>query len=110
MKFSTHINFLCNAIIRSGAEKEEQSKLERDRQRESVCSDQLHSKSVYSAQFGIKHNRLLSACYCLWFPIKMKFTAALKASLNYTVSPLCSIFLPLSLSLSFELFLFLWLW
>lgn len=59
----------------------------RERQTESVCLDQLHSKSVYSAQFGIKHSRLLSACYCLWCPwwcpIKMEFIAALRASPNY---------------------------
>ena len=68
---------------------------QRERQRESVCLDQLHSKSVYSAQFGIKHNRLLSACYCLWCPIKMEFIAALRASQNHTFPPLRS-----SLSLS----------
>lgn len=83
-----------------------QSESERQRQRESVCLDQLHSKSVYSAQFGIKHNRLLSACYCLCCPIKMEFIAALRASPNYTFFPLCSVLL----SLSFALFLFLQLW
>ena len=65
-------------------EEEEQSMWERHG--EKVSLDQLHSKSVYSAQFGIKHNRLLSACYCLWCPIKMEFIAALRASPNYTFS------------------------
>lgn len=81
----------------------------RERQTESVCLDQLHSKSVYSAQFGIKHNRLLSACYCLWCPwwcpIKMEFIAALRASPNYIF--------PSALrppSLSFALFLLSWQW
>lgn len=65
-----------------------------ERQRESVCLDQLHSKSVYSAQFGIKHNRLLSACCCVWRPIKMEFIAALRANPNYTFfSPQHSVFL-----------------
>lgn len=65
-------------------------KREREREgwRERVCLDQMHSKSVYSAQFGIKHNRLLSACYCLWCPIKMEFIAALRARPNYTFSSL----------------------
>lgn len=71
----------------------------RDRQRESVCLDQLHSKSVYSAQFGIKHNRLLSACYCLWCPIKMEFIAALRESPNYTFSSHRFVLTPVSLSL-----------
>lgn len=79
-----------------------QSESERQRQRESVCLDQLHSKSVYSAQFGIKHNRLLSACYCLWCPIKMEFIAALRASPNYTFFPLCSVLLSLSFALFFS--------
>lgn len=39
-----------------------------------------HCKSVYSAQFGIKHNRLLSPGCCLCCPIKMEFIAALRAS------------------------------
>lgn len=65
-----------------------------ERRRESVCLDQLHSKSVYSAQFGIKHNRLLSACCCVWRPIKMEFIAALRANPNYTFfSPQHSVFL-----------------
>lgn len=76
---------------------------QREIQRESVCLDQLHSKSVYSAQFGIKHNRLLSACYCLWCPIKMEFIAALRESPNYTFSPHRSILAPVSLALSFAL-------
>lgn len=59
-------------------------------ERERVCVDQLHSKSVYSAQFGIKHNRLLSACYCLWCPIKMEFIAALRVSLSSTSFALLS--------------------
>ena len=69
---------------------------ERETEIESVCLDQLHSKSVYSAQFGIKHNRLLSACYRLWLPIKMEFIAALRASPNYTFFPLHSVLFPLS--------------
>lgn len=48
---------------------------------------QLHSKSVYSAQFGIKHNRLLSACHCLWCPIKMEFIDALRANQKCTFFP-----------------------
>lgn len=85
----------------------EQSNSEREREQEteSVCLDQLHSKSVYSAQFGIKHNRLLSACYCLWCPIKMEFIAALRASPNYTFFPLRSVlppFLPLICTFSFS--------
>lgn len=70
---------------------------QRDRGGKSVSLDQLHSKSVYSAQFGIKHNRLLSACFCLWCTIKMEFIGALRVSPNYTFSPLCSILLPHSL-------------
>lgn len=38
-----------------------------------------HSKSVYSAQFGIKHNRLLSAGCCLWCPIKNGIYCCLKS-------------------------------
>ncbi len=89
---------LCVCVCVCGGETEQLRK--RERQRESVCLDQLHSKSVYSAQFGIKHNRLLSACYCLWCPIKMEFIAALRASPNYTFFPLRSVLLSLSLSLS----------
>lgn len=74
---------VCVCVLRE----QSNSERERERQTESVCLDQLHSKSVYSAQFGIKHNRLLSACYCLWCPwwcpIKMEFIAALRASPNY---------------------------
>ena len=85
---------VCVCVVR------EQSTSEREREREteieSVCLDQLHSKSVYSAQFGIKHNRLLSACYRLWLPIKMEFIAALRASPNYTFFPLSSVLFPLS--------------
>lgn len=73
------------------------SNLEGENDRGKVCFDQLHSKSVYSAQFGIKHNRLLSACYCLWCPIKMEFIAALRASPNPTFFPLCSVLLHPSL-------------
>lgn len=62
------------------------TELVRDREGESVSLDQLHSKSVYSAQFGIKHNRVLSACFCLWCPIKMEFIGALRVSPNYTIS------------------------
>lgn len=69
-------------------------------ERERVCVDQLHSKSVYSAQFGIKHNRVLSACYCLWCPIKMEFIAALRANLSSTFFAL----------LSSERFLVSWCW
>lgn len=59
---------------------------------ESVCFwlASCHCKSVYSAQFGIKHDRLLSAGCCLWCPIKMKFIAALRAS------PSPTFFAPLS--------------
>lgn len=74
-----------------------QSNLEQERGREKVCLDQLLSKSVYSAQFGIKHNRLLSACSCLWCPIKMEFIAALRARPNHTFFPLRSVLLHPSL-------------
>lgn len=74
-----------------------------ERQRGSVCLDQLHRKSVYSAQFGIKHNRLLSACYCLWSPIKREFIAALRARPSQS-----HISLSLSLSHSYLCFFFHW--
>lgn len=74
-----------------------QSNLEQERGREKVCLDQLLSKSVYSAQFGIKHNRLLSACSCLWCPIKMEFIAALRARPKHTFLPLRSVLLHPSL-------------
>lgn len=54
--------------------------------RESLCFwlAPCHCKSVYSAQFGIKHNRLLSVGCCSCCPIKMEFIAALRASLSPT--------------------------
>lgn len=78
---------MCREISRRDGNRASQ----RDGWEGTVSLDQLHSKSVYSAQFGIKHNRLLSACFCSWSPIKMEFIAALRVSPNYTFSPLCSI-------------------